>query len=316
MLGRLSSPILADDLQVEALFDESIVVVASTQSRWVGRREIDLAELTNEPWILAPPTTRRARSSRTPFARRAWNRRARGLPPTRCNCACSFWLAVDISRYSRTRLCGIAPSVGHSQRCLETRAEVARRSCDLEESNSHAFGAIVHRTGAGRDEDDALIRRDNLLGVNTRMRGAQNPLKLFERDLSGAAPPGRLSRPEATSQSKTDCSASFRRCRWSPLAVRYREDSATTAPGRSAKSTTVRFSASVAGWHRAPALYRLLVIALTPHLARVGTGSGSRYPARASRLPSLDRERAQNARAVPNRALQNQHVTVPQAEGE
>jgi DNA-binding transcriptional LysR family regulator len=55
MLGRMLSPIAADDLQVEALFDESIVVVTSAQSRWAGRRKIDLKELMNEPWILAPP---------------------------------------------------------------------------------------------------------------------------------------------------------------------------------------------------------------------------------------------------------------------
>jgi DNA-binding transcriptional LysR family regulator len=55
MLGRMSSPIVGDDLQVEVLFDEAIVVVASAQSRWADRCEIDLAELKNEPWILAPP---------------------------------------------------------------------------------------------------------------------------------------------------------------------------------------------------------------------------------------------------------------------
>jgi DNA-binding transcriptional LysR family regulator len=54
MLGRLSTPVVADDLQVETLFDESIVVVASAQNRWAGRRKIDLGELLDEPWILAP----------------------------------------------------------------------------------------------------------------------------------------------------------------------------------------------------------------------------------------------------------------------
>jgi DNA-binding transcriptional LysR family regulator len=40
---------------VEVLFDEAIVVVTSAESRWAGRREVELAELINEPWILAPP---------------------------------------------------------------------------------------------------------------------------------------------------------------------------------------------------------------------------------------------------------------------
>jgi DNA-binding transcriptional LysR family regulator len=54
MLGRLSNPILDDDLKVEALLDESIVVVASAKSRWAGQRKIALSDLADEPWILAP----------------------------------------------------------------------------------------------------------------------------------------------------------------------------------------------------------------------------------------------------------------------
>jgi DNA-binding transcriptional LysR family regulator len=57
LLGRISSPIVADDLRVEALFNESIVVVASAQSRWASRSKIDLGELVEEPWILPPPDT-------------------------------------------------------------------------------------------------------------------------------------------------------------------------------------------------------------------------------------------------------------------
>jgi DNA-binding transcriptional LysR family regulator len=55
MLGRMTAPIVADDLLVEALFDESIVVVASAQSHWAKRRKLDLADLTDASWILAPP---------------------------------------------------------------------------------------------------------------------------------------------------------------------------------------------------------------------------------------------------------------------
>ena len=39
---------------VGEMFDESIVVVTSAQSKWANRAEIDLADLSNEPWILAP----------------------------------------------------------------------------------------------------------------------------------------------------------------------------------------------------------------------------------------------------------------------
>jgi DNA-binding transcriptional LysR family regulator len=44
-----------DDLNVEVLFDDHLVVVAGMRSRWARRRKIDLAELVNEPWILATP---------------------------------------------------------------------------------------------------------------------------------------------------------------------------------------------------------------------------------------------------------------------
>jgi DNA-binding transcriptional LysR family regulator len=54
MLGRLSSLLADDDLQVEPLRDEAIVVVANARSQWAGRRKIALKELADEPWILAP----------------------------------------------------------------------------------------------------------------------------------------------------------------------------------------------------------------------------------------------------------------------
>jgi DNA-binding transcriptional LysR family regulator len=55
MLGRLPGSLIAEDLEIEPLFDELIVVAASAHSAWARRERIDLAELANEPWILAPP---------------------------------------------------------------------------------------------------------------------------------------------------------------------------------------------------------------------------------------------------------------------
>ena len=46
-----------DDLNVEVLFDDHLVIAAGMRSRWARRRKIDLAELVNEPWILAAPDT-------------------------------------------------------------------------------------------------------------------------------------------------------------------------------------------------------------------------------------------------------------------
>ena len=45
----------SDDLTVEILFDDELVVGAGLQSRWARRRKIDLADLVDEPWILAGP---------------------------------------------------------------------------------------------------------------------------------------------------------------------------------------------------------------------------------------------------------------------
>jgi DNA-binding transcriptional LysR family regulator len=43
------------DLEVKPLFDDRIVVVAGTQSRWAGEHSIELAALADETWILTPP---------------------------------------------------------------------------------------------------------------------------------------------------------------------------------------------------------------------------------------------------------------------
>jgi DNA-binding transcriptional LysR family regulator len=61
-------------MAVETLFDDDIVVVASTQNRWTRRRRIDLAELVDEPWTLPPRDT-----GLGAFAAHAF--RARGLAP-------------------------------------------------------------------------------------------------------------------------------------------------------------------------------------------------------------------------------------------
>ena len=48
------TPFQEEDLFVEPLFDEPYVSVAGNHSRWARRREIGLAELVDEPWVLPP----------------------------------------------------------------------------------------------------------------------------------------------------------------------------------------------------------------------------------------------------------------------
>jgi DNA-binding transcriptional LysR family regulator len=62
VLQRLRNPIqpndtFFDDLNVEVLFDDRMVIAAGLRSQWARRRKIELAELINEAWILAPSDT-------------------------------------------------------------------------------------------------------------------------------------------------------------------------------------------------------------------------------------------------------------------
>jgi DNA-binding transcriptional LysR family regulator len=57
MLGRVAGGIDEDDLRVEPLYDEAIVVAAGRSHRHARRRKLDLSELADASWILAPPNT-------------------------------------------------------------------------------------------------------------------------------------------------------------------------------------------------------------------------------------------------------------------
>jgi DNA-binding transcriptional LysR family regulator len=47
----------ADDLNVEVLFNDETLIVAGANSRWAGRRKIEVAELSNARWILPTMNT-------------------------------------------------------------------------------------------------------------------------------------------------------------------------------------------------------------------------------------------------------------------
>ena len=55
VLGRLPVTMSEPDLIAEPLFDEPNVVAAGSDSRWAKRRNLTLAELFEEPWVLAQP---------------------------------------------------------------------------------------------------------------------------------------------------------------------------------------------------------------------------------------------------------------------
>ena len=55
VLGRLPATMTEPDLVAEPLFDEPNVVVAGSESHWAKRRNLTLADLIGEPWVLAQP---------------------------------------------------------------------------------------------------------------------------------------------------------------------------------------------------------------------------------------------------------------------
>ncbi len=57
LLARVVQPRSDDDFNVETLFDDRLIVAAGRRSRWIVRRNIKLADLLGEPWLLAPPDT-------------------------------------------------------------------------------------------------------------------------------------------------------------------------------------------------------------------------------------------------------------------
>jgi DNA-binding transcriptional LysR family regulator len=55
IIGRGIYPIPENDLNAEVLFEEPLLVVAGARSRWVRRRKLELADLSDAKWILYPP---------------------------------------------------------------------------------------------------------------------------------------------------------------------------------------------------------------------------------------------------------------------
>ena len=52
MVARIPTAFSDDDLNIEVLFDDPHVVVGGAKSPWVNRRNVSLADLAEEPWII------------------------------------------------------------------------------------------------------------------------------------------------------------------------------------------------------------------------------------------------------------------------
>jgi DNA-binding transcriptional LysR family regulator len=87
-LGRILKPVADDEIDAEVLWQDQFLVVAGSRSPWARRRKIALADLLDEPWILAPPNNVFA-----PFVTRAFS--AQGLELPRA-CVTSFSTAIRL----------------------------------------------------------------------------------------------------------------------------------------------------------------------------------------------------------------------------
>jgi DNA-binding transcriptional LysR family regulator len=52
LLGEIPLPLAEEDLDAKALYRDRPFIVSGEQTRWAGRRKIELTELINEPWLL------------------------------------------------------------------------------------------------------------------------------------------------------------------------------------------------------------------------------------------------------------------------
>lgn len=61
---------LEEDLHAEVLFDDPFSAVVGHHSRWARRKQIDIADLVDEPWIVTPPDVLAGRFLAEAFERR------------------------------------------------------------------------------------------------------------------------------------------------------------------------------------------------------------------------------------------------------
>jgi DNA-binding transcriptional LysR family regulator len=66
------------DVESEVLFDDQFVVMVGSRTKWVRKRNVTLADLLDEPWILPPPESLPGQSIADAF-------RASGLTPPRAH---------------------------------------------------------------------------------------------------------------------------------------------------------------------------------------------------------------------------------------
>jgi DNA-binding transcriptional LysR family regulator len=98
LIGRLPGQFSVEDLEAEPLLDETFIALAGLQSPWARRRQLTLADLVDEPWVLPPYDS-------VPGALIAEIFRATGLEPPRAS-------VVTLSANLTAALVGMGNFVG------------------------------------------------------------------------------------------------------------------------------------------------------------------------------------------------------------
>jgi DNA-binding transcriptional LysR family regulator len=102
LIGRLPRPFVEDDLVAEELFDEPFLAFAGLQSRWARRRQIRLADLIEESWVLPPYDS-------IPGALIAQFFRSHHLPPPRARLA-TLSVQLTVALVASGQYVGLLPA--------------------------------------------------------------------------------------------------------------------------------------------------------------------------------------------------------------
>jgi DNA-binding transcriptional LysR family regulator len=98
VLARTPKSFAVDDLNVDLLVDDPLMVAVSTQSPLARRRSVQLSQLVDEPWVLAPAETPLGLVEAEAFEARGLRRPKAGI--------------VSLSTHVRCQLIGAAQFVG------------------------------------------------------------------------------------------------------------------------------------------------------------------------------------------------------------
>lgn len=102
VLTRLVDPNIAPDVDFERIFDDQLVVIAGAQNPLARKRNVELSDLVNEPWVLPPKEAVLGWFAAEIF-------QARGLsPPTPAVVTTSFQMRVALLK--RGRCLTLAPA--------------------------------------------------------------------------------------------------------------------------------------------------------------------------------------------------------------